>query len=556
MPLRTNIMLLMAWCVSSHAQYVKDPRKIEAQVQTALDSAYSASVQIVPFDTIQNRQRPGVFSGVVVSAQGHILTVAHATTPNAVYQVMFPDGAKHIAIGKGRMAIKQQGRDLDMAMIKILRPGTWPYAKMVSNTGMKAGQLCLSISFPGSYNPKAQPNIRVGRINDPSVSSGYFETSCKMEPGDSGGGLFDGAGRLLGLHSWIKRSEDQNFEVPVDLYKKYWTALNRAEDYKELPEMDDFRAVPDPVSIPLIAPVEELVSVPGTLRKSIVMLESKRSGKPVRILATVIEAKNAGKRQAFLISKSSMVADSPLVSYMGNTVELQVLERDRENDLVLLMARSALPKGIPLKSIPDSIALSKADLGKFLVSGLNEAGKKVGVLSSIYTRMPLRFSVGYFGANARFIDEKITITDIAKGGAASNSLQLNDQVTGIGGVPISRPPEYGAELMKHLAGDSLTVDAVRAGQPIQVRMYLPAQPGPNHVASQFEGGRSARSDGFARVLVHDAAVTAGECGGPVFDVSGTFLGINIARHSRTSTVIMPADVVKKFIVNGLKIKKT
>lgn len=88
--------------------------------------------------------------------------------------------------------------------------------------------------------------------------------------------------------------------------------------------------------------------------------------------------------------------------------------------------------------------------------------------------------------------------------------------------------------------------------PKQVKVILPAYPTSTHPAWRFAGGRSLRSDGFKKIFAQDAIVKATECGGPVFDAGGNFYGINIARHSRTSTIVMPKDVISKFIKQILK----
>ena len=68
-----------------------------------------------------------------------------------------------------------------------------------------------------------------------------------------------------------------------------------------------------------------------------------------------------------------------------------------------------------------------------------------------------------------------------------------------------------------------------------------------HPAEMFPGGKSIRRDGFTGVFVHDAVLTPNRCGGPVFDMAGNFRGINIARYSRTATIVMPADSVYEFL---------
>ncbi|MNT44291.1 hypothetical protein D3C72_1808120 [compost metagenome] len=166
--------------------------------------------------------------------------------------------------------------------------------------------------------------------------------------------------------------------------------------------------------------------------------------------------------------------------------------------------------------------------------------------------MPLRFSRGYFGANATFINKKIVITQLASGSPAASVLKLDDQVTDINGVSIDQPIDYGSELMKYCAGDSITVDIVRSGIPARFKIFLPPYPRQIKEAKQFGEVRSFRSDAFKKVLVWDADEKVEECGTPVFDTKGEFYGINIARHSRTSSIIMPVNFIIKLLENGIQ----
>jgi len=54
----------------------------------------AASVYIIEYDTVNNRIQDMMkdadwFSRVVVSAEGHILTISHAAISNQVYQISF-----------------------------------------------------------------------------------------------------------------------------------------------------------------------------------------------------------------------------------------------------------------------------------------------------------------------------------------------------------------------------------------------------------------------------------------------------------------------------------
>ena len=44
-------------------------------------------------------------------------------------------------------------------------------------------------------------------------------------------------------------------------------------------------------------------------------------------------------------------------------------------------------------------------------------------------------------------------------------------------------------------------------------------------------------------LQHDTTLNANECGGPIVDLDGRVVGINIARDGRVSTLALPNEVV-------------
>ncbi len=61
--------------------------------------------------------------------------------------------------------------------------------------------------------------------------------------------------------------------------------------------------------------------------------------------------------------------------------------------------------------------------------------------------------------------------------------------------------------------------------------------------------KSGRRDGFPTVIPHDADLTPENCGGPLFDLEGKFVGLNIARNSRVRSYAIPASRVKELITN-------
>ena len=56
-------------------------------------------------------------------------------------------------------------------------------------------------------------------------------------------------------------------------------------------------------------------------------------------------------------------------------------------------------------------------------------------------------------------------------------------------------------------------------------------------------GVSGRSDDFPAVFQHDTVLKPAECGGPVVDLSGKVVGMNIAHAGRTETYCIPTDML-------------
>ncbi|SDK65619.1 serine protease Do [Pedobacter sp. ok626] len=544
------LSLFCLFCTSGYSQSNPEVKHIETLIANCVEKAMATSVYMIEYDTLKNAVQDGIaeesgFTGVLVSEAGHILTASHAAMPNQVYQIRFPDGSRHIAVGLGRIGIQDKGMDFDMAMVKIIKPGKWPFALMAPAKELRINQPVISISYPGAFF-KQMPNVRYGRISDIDLSDGFIESSAKMEPGDSGGPLFDELGRVVGVHSWIKEKEEQNYDVPADHFLKYWTALNTPKDYKEFPAVDDLPAPASSISMETVPALEEVAGISAEHHKSVVALTSALGTQQLYILGTVIDFSGAN----YIISKSSMVGNNPIVKMGNSIVPVQILKRDQDKDLVLLKAAEKLDGGIRLKSDTTNPELKETNLGKILISALAKESIKVGVLSATYVDMPLNTSRGYLGAGAAYEDGKITLVRIGKNSSVASLLKTKDQVIKINGVLVNTAADYDNEFAKYMAGDSISLDVIREGGPMQFNICLEGQPTVRHVSFEFPGGRSARSDGFKNVLIHDAAIKADECGSPVFDSAGKFYGINIARRSRTSSIVMPVEALVAFIKNN------
>lgn len=541
-----------AWCQKN------DLQRAEAVIQKAVEKAYPATVRMWGIDTVSKQQMSAQFSGVVVSREGQILTAAHTTVPGKTYKVMFPDGKEGVALALGKIELTDDITIPDVSIMKIITAGIWPFAEMGYSAAIKAGEPCISIAYPESLD-QPLPGIRFGYITNVNNERGFVQSTCIMEPGDSGGPLFDLLGRVIGIHSAINVPESVNYEIPVDLYRKYNTALQVADIYNRLPAVVDPVAndplaahIPgDPRPEQLQAGFKAIAARPGG---SCVQIRSVVKGEEKSVYGTVFTGIKKGGAGALLVSKSSLVGSNPVVVYKKKPIALAVLYRDRENDLVLLQPKEAIRDAIALAQ--ENTATSFNPSGKFLYSPRVDTAGAISIGGSGSFKVPKTVSMGFLGASVPYRKGPVQLSLVRKGSPAANSdLQEGDEVVSINGIKIDKPESYGTELQKYWPGDTIVVSLKRAGNAYTKQVVLgerPAMAVGNHPAVMFRGGKSERRDGFAAVFTHDAVITPDQCGGPVFDAAGHFQGINIARFSRTSTLVLPASVIATFLQAALK----
>ena len=165
-------------------------------------------------------------SGVLISADGYVLTAAHvAQVPDRRAEIRLHDGQRVYGVTLG------MNREIDAGLIKIESPPptgkTWPFAPMGRSSRVRPGQWCVVTGHPGGYQAGRNPVFRVGRVLDRDAT--VIRTDCPLIGGDSGGPLFDMDGRVIGINSRIGPPLTVNLHVPVGAYDKEWETLARGD---------------------------------------------------------------------------------------------------------------------------------------------------------------------------------------------------------------------------------------------------------------------------------------------------------------------------------------
>ena len=82
---------------------------------------------------------------------------------------------------------------------------------------------------------------------------------------------------------------------------------------------------------------------------------------------------------------------------------------------------------------------------------------------------------------------------------------------------------------------------------VEIELTASAHHKPNEM-----NGMSKRRSGYDRVIQHDSVIRPEECGGPLVNLDGKVIGINIARAGRVETYALPIKPVLDFARKNIK----
>ena len=167
----------------------------------------------------QNQVESGAGSGVIISSDGYILTCAHVV-----------DGASTITvtIGDKDYTATLVGEDTtsDIAVIKIDADGLTP-ATVGNSDSLKVGQSVMAVGNPlGELGGTVTSGI-VSALNRSVTIQGsssvntmsLIQMDASVSPGNSGGGLFNMNGELVGIVNAKSSSSDAEglgFAIPIN----------------------------------------------------------------------------------------------------------------------------------------------------------------------------------------------------------------------------------------------------------------------------------------------------------------------------------------------------
>lgn len=238
-PTKTSTTTTLAWDTTrvTSPESVDELKALQGRVKTVYQKSLPVTVALLMAGG------PGggsAGSGVIVSADGLVLTAAHVIgKPREAVVFELSDGRRVKGISLGLNSLNDSG----MAQITEAPPkdypgakdGKWPFSEMGVSANLKKGQWIVSMGHPGGPKTDRPPPVRTGRVVNFDKASPPFRrndlicTDGTLVGGDSGGPLFDLDGKVVGIHSEIGEKLDENRHVPTEKFKDEWDRMARGD---------------------------------------------------------------------------------------------------------------------------------------------------------------------------------------------------------------------------------------------------------------------------------------------------------------------------------------
>ena len=177
-------------------------------------------------------------SGVILSADGFIITNRHVVAGATRVQVRLPSREKNgssIVRPRGKVVsarVVGSDQETDLALLKVDEPNL-PFLSLGDSEGLRQGQLVFAFGNPLGLEDSVAMGVvsAAARQLRPDDRVVYVQTDAAINPGNSGGPLVDAEGKVVGINTFIlsqsKGSEGLGFAVPSNIVNYVFEELRQ-----------------------------------------------------------------------------------------------------------------------------------------------------------------------------------------------------------------------------------------------------------------------------------------------------------------------------------------
>lgn len=210
----TKVSTLQADLIKANAEIAKVQASVDTQTTPLTDVIAAVEPTVVRITTSR-----GSGSGIIINRTGYILTAEHVVTGVSTANITLVDGAKYSS------TIIARNTQRDLAIIRITSNRTdFPEAVLGSSGSARAGEAAIVIGYALGF--EGRPTISTGIVSGFRVEDGlnYIQTDAAVNPGNSGGALFNIKGQVIGVivSKFVSTSvEGVGLAIPIDETKTF-----------------------------------------------------------------------------------------------------------------------------------------------------------------------------------------------------------------------------------------------------------------------------------------------------------------------------------------------
>lgn len=257
-------------------------------------------------------------------------------------------------------------------------------------------------------------------------------------------------------------------------------------------------------------------------------------------LATIVRS------DGYMVTKSSELSDLTQITVKlssGVTMPAKLVGSVHAHDLALLKVDAANLLPVVWASA------SSVRVGQIVVApGEDKTPLAMGVIS--VNRRPT--TGGFLGVRFDQTSDRPKVEQVMPNlPAARAGLLAGDVILRINDQPFEKYLDLSEFLQKQAAGTEIMMTVQRGDEVIVLKATLASRPTNQSDRSRRQntmgGELSARSTDFPAVIQHDTVLQPGQQGGPIVNLNGEAVGVNIARAGRVETYALPGEVVEALL---------
>ncbi|MBR6436161.1 MAG: trypsin-like peptidase domain-containing protein, partial [Thermoguttaceae bacterium] len=393
------------------------------------------------------------------------------------------------------------------------------------------GDWVVAYGHPMGYRQGRPPVMRLGEIirNSDTV----IQTDCVMISGDSGGPLFNLKGEVIGINSRISENAAQNFHVPTKIFLEYWGKMVASQMCNHT-----------------LLPKKEInhLSFLETIKPVLPTMVGIRHGAANAAFGIIVDSDGWIVTKANCIDPTKKVtcfvaAEKKEGKITFKAMDAQIVATDEGLDLMLLKVDA---KDLEVAQFDEEFPI---EVGHWVLTPSVEKGLAgLGVISVPPLSIPKERAI--VGVLLEERDGKLYVGDVVPGmPAAKAGLKKGERIVKVNGAFVYTADQCTNEFKKFDIGNKIAMEIESEGKTRTVEIELTASA--HHKPNEMNG-MSKRRSGYESVIQHDSVIRPEECGGPLVNLDGKVVGINIARAGRVETYALPIKQVLDFARKNIK----